>query len=398
MYQVINFLKTSKFEFLLSLIGVILFQLVRFSYIPFYIFLLFVTVLILYHCRLRLKIETFEFIPLFFYCVMILLSVLFFDNAIDKTKAILGILNAFIIPALFYVLFTLSDDSILCSVKKIWIFVFVTALIVCLFEYLYYLLFKSYKERTISIFFNPNIFAFFLVMIYPFVLSFLKSDRLRIVASGAVFLGILLSGSRAGLLVYLFEAVLINARLVRRNMGKLLMGLSLILFLFLPKIIYRIPKVSDVYNAKSAVGQRVFAIEFVLNYFKHRNVFEGIGTAQFESLFKSLKPPGIVLLHSAHNLFLNVLIEYGIIGYMMYVFLVYFIVFISTFNILRSKESFDWLLGVGIISITIFQMFDMAEITNLRMMVVNLIYVYYMVLILRRFRRWRHRNEETFLS
>lgn len=398
MYQVISFLKTSKTEIVLSIIGIVLFQVVRFSYIPFYLFLLFIIALILYYYKPKLKFEFVDIIPLFFYIVMLLLSTLFFKNVIDKNKAILGILNAFVIPALFYVLFTLPSDNLLYRIKKVWLCTFVIALVVCVFEYLYYLLFRTYKERTISIFFNPNIFAFFLVMVYPFVLSFLKSDRLKIAGTLIIFLEILLSGSRTGFLLYLFEAVLINIKLIRENIGKFFVGLSLILFLFLPKIIYRIPRVSDIYNTKNAVGQRIFAIEFVLNYFKHKNLFEGIGAGQFESLFRSLKPPGIVLLHSAHNLFLNALIEYGIIGYVMFIFLVYFLVFFSTFNIARSNESFDWMVFVGMICITIFQMFDMAEITNVRMMVVNLIYVYYIALILRKFKRWRQKDEKAFSS
>ncbi|WP_271629657.1 O-antigen ligase family protein [Caldicellulosiruptor sp. DIB 104C] len=398
MYQVISFLKTSKTEIILSIIGIVLFQIVRFSYIPFYLFLLFIIALILYYYKPKSKFEFIDLIPLFFYIVMFLLSTLFFKNVIDKNKAILGILNAFVIPALFYILFILADDNLLYRTKKVWLCIFVIASIVCVFEYLYYLLFRTYKERTISIFFNPNIFAFFLVMVYPFILSFLKSDRLKIGGTLVIFLEILLSGSRTGFLVFLFEAVLINIKLVRKNIGKLFMGLSLILCLFLPKIIYRIPRVSDIYNTKNAVGQRIFAIEFVLNYFKHKNLFEGIGAGQFESLFRSLKPPGIVLLRSAHNLFLNALIEYGIIGYGMFIFLVYFLVFVSTFNIARSNEDSDWMVFVGLISITIFQMFDMAEITNVRMMVVNLIYVYYIALILRKFRRWRQKDEQAFSS
>ncbi|WAM30722.1 O-antigen ligase family protein [Caldicellulosiruptor naganoensis] len=396
MYHLNNFLKTNKTEIILSIVGIILFQLVRFSYIPFYLFLLTVVISVFYYYKPKLKFEIIELIPLFFYIVMIILSTIFYKNAIEKNKAILGVINAFIIPALFYIVFVVAGNNLFYRIKKVWIFVFVIALLVCIVEYLYYLLFKSYRERTISVFFNPNTFAFFLVMVYPFVLSFLKNDRQRITGTLIIFLGILLSGSRTGFLVYLLEALLINIRLVKKNIVKIFIGFGIVLSLFLPKIAYRIPKFSDIYSTKNAVGQRIFAIEFVLNYFKHRNLFEGIGPAQFESFFRSLKAPGIVALHSVHNLFLNALIEYGIIGYGMFVFLVYFLIFVTTFNMSRSKKGFDWVVFVGLICITIFQMFDMAEITNVRMVVVNLIYVYYIALVLRKFRRWRQENGKTF--
>ncbi|WAM32934.1 O-antigen ligase family protein [Caldicellulosiruptor morganii] len=392
MYRLNSFLKINKFEIVLSIVGVVLFQFVRFSSVPFYLFLFGALILIFYYYKPELKLEPVDLVPLFYYIVMITLSMLFFKNVIDKNKAILGMVNAFLIPALFYIVFVLYDSRLFCKLKKIWVFVFVIALLVCTVEYSYYLLFRSYKERTISIFFNPNTFAFFLVMVYPFVLDLLKNERQKMSATLIIFLEILLTGSRTGFLIYLIESLLINIRFVRQNIVKILIGLSVISALFFPKIAYRIPKFSDIYSVKNAVGQRIFAIEFVLNYFKHRSLFDGIGPAQFESFFKSLKAPGIVALHSAHNLFLNVLIEYGIIGYGMIVFLVYFLVFFATFNMLISKKDSDWAVFVGLICITVFQMFDMAEITNVRMVVVNLIYVYYMALVLRKFKRWRQKN------
>lgn len=117
------------------------------------------------------------------------------------------------------------------------------------------------------------------------------------------------------------------------------MAVAGILTIFLPKILYRIPSLSDVTNPKTAVGQRVFVIEFVLRYFSHRSLFEGIGAGQFELFFRKLKAPGLVALHSAHNLFLNALIEYGIIGYMILVFIVYFSVFLSAYNFLNTKKN-----------------------------------------------------------
>jgi O-antigen ligase len=382
-------LKTNKYEFLVAAGVATTVQFVRYSYIPVYLFLLALFFISFYIYKPKIRFDALNFVPMFFYVSLALISLLLLNVSLNKDKAIIGIINAFVFPALFYVFLISCNGNFILKIEKIWLFLLAIASVVCIFEFLYYIAFKSLRERTISIFFNPNTFAFFLVMVYPLVINKLKDEKSKLLVSFLIFIEILLSGSRTGFVVYIFEFFLINIYLIRKNILKVFLAVAGILTIFLPKILYRIPSLSDVTNPKTAVGQRVFVIEFVLRYFSHRSLFEGIGAGQFELFFRKLKAPGIVALHSAHNLFLNALIEYGIIGYMILVFIVYFSVFLSAYNFFKHKEEYDRNILIGFILITIFQMFDMAEITNSRMLLINMLYTFYLFLPIYRFKRWR---------
>lgn len=382
-------MKTNKYEFLVAAGVATTVQFVRYSYIPVYLFLLALFFISFYIYKPKIRFDALNFVPMFFYVSLALISLLLLNVSLNKDKAIIGIINAFVFPALFYVFLISCNGNFILKIEKIWLFLLAIASVVCIFEFLYYIAFKSLRERTISIFFNPNTFAFFLVMVYPLVINKLKDEKSKLLVSFLIFIEILLSGSRTGFVVYIFEFFLINIYLIRKNILKVFLAVAGILTIFLPKILYRIPSLSDVTNPKTAVGQRVFVIEFVLRYFSHRSLFEGIGAGQFELFFRKLKAPGLVALHSAHNLFLNALIEYGIIGYMILVFIVYFSVFLSAYNFFKHKEEYDRNIFIGFILITIFQMFDMAEITNSRMLLINMLYTFYLFLPIYRFKRWR---------
>ncbi|ACM60341.1 O-antigen ligase-like membrane protein [Caldicellulosiruptor bescii] len=389
MYRLNSYLKTNKYEFLVAAGVATTVQFVRYSYIPVYLFLLALFFISFYIYKPKIRFDALNFVPMFFYVSLALISLLLLNVSLNKDKAIIGIINAFVFPALFYVFLISCNGNFILKIEKIWLFLLAIASVVCIFEFLYYIAFKSLRERTISIFFNPNTFAFFLVMVYPLVINKLKDEKSKLLVSFLIFIEILLSGSRTGFVVYIFEFFLINIYLIRKNILKVFLAVAGILTIFLPKILYRIPSLSDVTNPKTAVGQRVFVIEFVLRYFSHRSLFEGIGAGQFELFFRKLKAPGLVALHSAHNLFLNALIEYGIIGYMILVFIVYFSVFLSAYNFFKHKEEYDRNIFIGFILITIFQMFDMAEITNSRMLLINMLYTFYLFLPIYRFKRWR---------
>ncbi|ADQ46315.1 hypothetical protein Calkro_1459 [Caldicellulosiruptor kronotskyensis 2002] len=389
MYRLNSYLKTNKYEFLVAAGVATTVQFVRYSYIPVYLFLLALFFISFYIYKPKIRFDILNFVPMFFYVSLALISLLLLNVSLNKDKAIIGIINAFVFPALFYVFLISCNENFILKIEKIWLFLLAIASVVCIFEFLYYIAFKSLRERTISIFFNPNTFAFFLVMVYPLVVNKLKDEKSKLLISLLIFTEVLLSGSRTGFVVYIFEFFLINIYLIKKNILKVFLAVAGILIIFLPKILYRIPSINDVTNPKTAVGQRVFVIEFVLRYFSHRSLFEGIGAGQFELFFRKLKAPGIVALHSAHNLFLNVLIEYGIIGYMILVFIVYFSVFLSAYNFFKHKEEYDRNILIGFILITIFQMFDMAEITNSRMLLINMLYTFYLFLPIYRLKRWR---------
>ncbi|ADQ04595.1 hypothetical protein Calow_1032 [Caldicellulosiruptor owensensis OL] len=389
MCRLISYLKTNKYEFLLAAGAAATMQFVRYSYFPVYLFFLVVFFTAFYVYKLKIKFDILNFVPMFFYVSLALISLLLLNVSLDKDKAIIGVINAFVFPAIFYIFLISCNEDCILKTEKIWLFLLAIASVVCIFEFLYYIAFKSFRERTISIFFNPNTFAFFLVMVYPLVINKLEDEKSKLLISLLIFTEILLSGSRTGFVVYIFEFFLINIYLIRKNILTVFLALAGILTIFLPKILYRIPKLGDITNPKTAVGQRVFVIEFVLKYFSHRSLFEGIGAGQFDLFFRKLKAPGIVALHSAHNLFLNALIEYGIIGYMILVFIVYFSIFLSAYNFFKHKEEYDRNILIGFILITIFQMFDMAEITNSRMLLINMLYTFYLFLPIYRFKRWR---------
>lgn len=393
MFQMISYLKTNKIVFVWVAIGTILFQLVRFSIVPFYLYLLVIIVLCFYKLKHErgLKIDI-NIVPIAIYIVMIFLSVVFLKNALDIEKAILGTINAFIIPTIFYIIF-MKHKKILDDFIVAFKFMLFFSVAIALLEYIYYLLFKTYKERTVSIFFNPNSFAYYIVMIYPLLIKDnFENKKKRLLLSIMLFLIVLLTGSRTGLFVFCLEMVLLNVDILKKEFFRLLLPIAFLCVVFAKKIVYRLPRIDDLYNINNAIGQRAYAMEFVLRLFKSRNLFEGIGPAQFSVYFEKYKMVQIINLHSAHNLFLNTFCEYGIIGYGTLIFLVYLFVFISTFNMLKSKKFSDYSIFVGFICITIFQMFDMAEVTNIRMMVFNITYVFYLRMILDNFTRWRLNN------
>lgn len=220
MYRLNSYLKTNKYEFLVAAGVATTVQFVRYSYIPVYLFLLALFFISFYIYKPKIRFDALNFVPMFFYVSLALISLLLLNVSLNKDKAIIGIINAFVFPALFYVFLISCNGNFILKIEKIWLFLLAIASVVCIFEFLYYIAFKSLRERTISIFFNPNTFAFFLVMVYPLVINKLKDEKSKLLVSFLIFIEILLSGSRTGFVVYIFEFFLINIYLIRKNILK----------------------------------------------------------------------------------------------------------------------------------------------------------------------------------
>ncbi|MEZ0536160.1 O-antigen ligase family protein [Caldicellulosiruptoraceae bacterium PP1] len=388
-----NFLKINeKYIILIALtIGIITYQFVRVSFILFYLYLAIIIFSSFKNTNeQKLTLNQLLIIPIVIYFFIFLLGMLFLCQSINKIKSLLYLLNSWIIPIMFYFIFLKNRNKLSFEIQYENIIIFLTFIscIIALIEFVYYIFIKhSTRDRVISIFFNPNTFAYYIVAITPLIINKYKKMSLQI--SILFFVVILLTNSRTGLIIYFTEIILLNYSSIKKNYLKLLVPFSFILLIFSRRIIYRIPKLENLKNYDDAVSLRLQAIEFSIKKIKDLSFFKGIGVGQFYDYYKITSDSGRIILHSAHNMFLNIFVEYGIIGFVLIYFLTIFCIIIASFLYFQRRRISDFNILIAFIMITIFQFFDMAEIGNIRMIPLNIVYIYYVYKILSNFGVWR---------
>jgi len=178
-------------------------------------------------------------------------------------------------------------------------------------------LFGTAQTRIYSVFGNPNVFGIYLVMMAPIAFALtlsLKHPLLKLISLGTLGLAlgsIGLTWSRGSMLSVLIALaitlVLINVRFILLAIP----GLALLPFVVPQSILDRF--VSIVNLQDSSILYRLSMFQASLSMVKDY-LWGGVGTGGFKQIYFAYAFEASKSFH-AHNTFLMVFIEYGIIGF-----------------------------------------------------------------------------------
>lgn len=228
---------------------------------------------------------------------------------------------------------------------------------------------NPFDYRIVSVFYSPAIFAEILLLSFPLVLvtrmSLQKSKHvvglLLDVAFGGMIVGLLLTITRAawlGLLVSL--AVLLSDGEIRSYFYRRISIVLILLVFFvmlsgaasnllgLLELFQRRPvSLSDFGDPTSSVGERIFAWKTALVMIADNPI--GIGLGMFRETWAIYRPISAGL-DAAHNLFLDIGVEMGVLGVMAFIWIAIDSVRTSIRLVRTSVDPYVARLGLGILS------------------------------------------------
>ncbi len=201
--------------------------------------------------------------------------------------------------------------------------------------------------RIASICYNTLILASFLGFCIPILIAFFIKGNNRIFLSFSIILGFLAfiftygRGPTIGLIGALFLFFLL---LRKRTAAVVILFISIIIILFATPLRVRFLNTFNCYNDFS----RIIAFHAGINMWKDNSILTGVGIHNFYLLFeKYALPPHLKGPHYIHNMYLNFLVEAGVIG-----FLALMTIFVTTiewirkkFRILKDNCTSSWLLA-----------------------------------------------------
>lgn len=193
-------------------------------------------------------------------------------------------------------------------------------------------MFSTIDGRVTSTLANPNVLAEYLVMVLPFVAAYFLSDthakgKLSLLFSGGSLLACLvLTYSRGGWLGFLFAAALFLLIYHRRTLYLFFVGLVSLPFLIslLPaSIIERFSSIGNL--GDSSTSYRVYIWRAVLKMIEANPLFGiGVGEGAFAKVYPLYTLSGIEDAPHSHNLFLQITLELGLFGLVIFLAFLFF--------------------------------------------------------------------------
>ena len=205
-------------------------------------------------------------------------------------------------------------------------------------------MFSSIKGRVVSTFENPNVLAEYLIMVLPLMLAaFIVTKKPR----GKVFalLCMAMSGgcliytwSRGAWLGFMIGVVIFMLMYSKKTLAAMLfclVGIPFLPFVLPESIIQRFTSIGDL--GDSSTSYRVYIWEGVIKMLKdYFATGIGIGTDSFKLVYPAYALSGIETAPHSHNLYLQITVELGIFG--LIVFLALLFVWSQSCLTLHTKE------------------------------------------------------------
>lgn len=246
---------------------------------------------------------------------------------------------------LYYLYFSQNLKSVKQIAKVINIFFFSIFILMCifLFNYDWYLIFKSLfyhsydlknieKNRFGYFFENPNVFCYWIVSIFGFSLFLIKNNKYKIIISIITLIVAYLTQSRGGMLsflivlVYFFQANFINNLRITSRIFIIFIIIPLFFYLVYIYILYANDRFS-IDQLIYAINQRMMIYDIFTSYNGYPKIFE-IGVYKTGSL-------------GAHSDLLYLTYSYGI-----FFIIIFFIFFFR--DLFFFKKEFVFLIPIFI--------------------------------------------------
>ena len=187
--------------------------------------------------------------------------------------------------------------------------------------------FSDIRGRVVSLFDNSNVLAFYLVMIFPLALDLLsrcKLGRERFLAffsCTAITLCIVFTWSRGawlGLIAATLVYLLIRSRKTLKAIFAFCLTIPILPFVIPSNVVNRFMSIGDL--ADSSTYYRVHVWKGSLAALAD-NLFGGVGygNSAFERAYIEYAYAGIEAAEHSHNLFLQIAIQMGIVGLLIFV-------------------------------------------------------------------------------
>jgi|GEM_PF-3036025 len=287
-------------------------------------------------------------LPIFLYFLWLFISYLFSPFKSSSGYSFLN--NSVLI--IFYFLLTniIKKREEIAYLSDLWIF---SALLVCLYAFLFQ------EKEIFGSFGNPNLFASFLVSAFPFCLVKFYETKERglkffyFTSLVIIFLSLYLTKSRAGIgagivSLVLFLGLGFHKEVIgsRKNLKRFYQILGLAIFL---SIIFIQPILKFV-----ALKDRIFIWQGALRLIKEKWLF-GWGIGNFPVYFPRFSPPILrqiypdQFVNNAHNEFLTLTSELGIIGLVLFLFILGRAFLLVKRNF-RNEDKFIGLFNLGAFS------------------------------------------------
>ncbi len=203
--------------------------------------------------------------------------------------------------------------------------------------------------RIFSRFVYPNIYASFLLMIFPFAffLTFQK-EKIKILSFILLILtvySLFLTGSIGGIFTLLFIIQIMFFFIVIKDRKKFWIVISLLIFIEIIGVIF---------GYKAEVLPHFHSLRDRLRYWSagfriiKENFLLGVGAENFKYYFLKYKSPGVMEAKHAHNLLIEVLSEQGFLGFLF--ISAFFLIFLIRMakcrkNLFTSAIGFSFLAG-----------------------------------------------------
>ena len=275
--------------------------------------------------RRDLSIEIAD-LPILFFCVMLLLG-----GLISRGSVWEGICCALLVATAVPVRRMLSQDY--CRQRVICGMQIGAALIAAIGVLQYFFTelpvmwvdsnrFSDLGGRVTSIFGNPNILAIYLLLSLPYALTGMAErrtgsfKRIFFAFSGALqFVCLILTWSRGAWLGVMFEVFLFLVFQSRQTRAAALLspiGLGAVLPFLPSNILERFSSIGEL--SESSIRYRLYTWQGVFGMLADCPHGVGVGESAFVSVYPRYALSGIERVMHAHNVFLTVWVELGIVG------------------------------------------------------------------------------------
>lgn len=218
-------------------------------------------------------------------------------------------------------------------------------------------MFTDIATRVVSTFENPNVFGEYLIMLIPVALAFMLTAKRfthKVLSAGALvlsFAALIYTWSRGAWIGCIGAMIIFFVIVTKYALGTYCVGiLSVPLMIpFLPSSI--IDRFSSIGNmTDSSTSYRVFIWEASANMIKDNFIAGiGIGTEAFQTVYSEYALAGIERAPHSHNLYLQLMVELGILGFAVFV-ITLFLFFAKVFTFLKESGNRESKLIVGAIA------------------------------------------------
>jgi len=302
-------------------------------------------------------------------------------------ESFLVMLDTFISTYLKYIIIFVATVEIIDDnekYKKVFYSFLISAALVIGYGF-YEIIFQNFQGRLTSTYNNANPAGSYFMMIALFAFSYLFfNNKIKVkIISLIYFLSsttlLILTYSRGAWVGYIFGIILVLIIFIYKlesNKIRIFITISFLILISLTILLLPasvIERFKSIDNLESrSISQRLIQYKVGFNIFKD-HAFLGVGIGRFPEMFGDYKLEGVRDFRHIHNLYLNLVVETGIVGCIVLIIIFYKVVLKKLFILISNNESFSY----GFITIFLGNLLhNLVDVTFLYSMVgLNLIVI-----------------------